>query len=139
MTILLAVGLIVPVGSQGEINSVALEVKGRKIQVELAMTEQARAKGLMYRNSLCSNCGMLFVFPAADKWAFWSKNTPLALSVAFVDRAGRIRQIVDMEANSMENHVSNYDVTYALEMKRGWFADNGIAVGQIVSGLTILK
>lgn len=136
LLILLLLGcMIAPFSSWAARNTVELSVRGKAIQAELAQTEQARAKGLMHRKRLCENCGMLFIFPSADKWAFWSKNTPLALSVAFVDGRGRIMQIVDMEPNSTENHVTEYDVIYALEMSRGWFAINGIATGDNVDGL----
>ncbi|MDD4928542.1 MAG: DUF192 domain-containing protein [Gallionella sp.] len=105
------------------------------IQAELAMTEQSRARGLMHRRVLCDDCGMLFVFPSADKWAFWSKNTPLALSVAFIDSAGHIVQITDMKPESTETHAADRDVIYALEMKLGWFSRNGIATGVNIKGL----
>jgi len=127
--------MIAPLSSWAARNTLELSVHGKVIQAELALTEQARAKGLMHRRKLCGNCGMLFVFPVADKWAFWSKNTPLALSVAFVDGMGRIVQIVDMEPDSTENHAAGYNVIYALEMSRGWFARNGIATGDNVDGL----
>jgi uncharacterized membrane protein (UPF0127 family) len=118
--------------------TIALSVNGKVIRAELAQTVASRAKGLMFRKTLCANCGMLFVFPSSDKWSFWSKNTPLALSVAFVDGAGRIVQIVDMETQSTEDHVSKFDALYALEMKQGWFASNGIAAGYSIKGLAQL-
>jgi hypothetical protein len=112
-----------------------LSIHKHFIHAELAETEQARATGLMHRTSLCLDCGMLFVFPSADKWAFWSRNTPLALSVAFIDKAGRITQIVDMDANSDENHTSDFNVIYALEMPRGWFLKNKISAGDKLEGI----
>lgn len=127
--------LIAPISSWAEENTVELSVAGKAIQAEVALTQPARAMGLMHREALCENCGMLFVFPYADKWAFWSKNTPLALSVAFIDEAGCIVQIVDMEPNSTQSHAAGYAVIYALEMSRGWFAKNGIATGNSIDGL----
>lgn len=116
-------------------NTIELSIDDKVIQAELAQTRQERARGLMQREALCENCGMLFVFPSADKWAFWSKNTPLALSVAFVDRNGCIVQIDDMEPNSIETHAAEYQVVYALEMTRGWFARNNIEAGSSIGGL----
>jgi uncharacterized membrane protein (UPF0127 family) len=115
--------------------TIALSVNDKIIRAELAQSAESRAKGLMFRNALCANCGMLFVFPFSDKWSFWSKNTPLALSVAFIDGAGRIVQIIDMEAESTEDHVSQFDALYALEMERGWFASHGIVAGHTIKGL----
>ena len=115
--------------------SIVLSVNGNVIRAELAQSVESRAKGFMFRKTLCANCGMLFAFPSSDKWSFWSKNTPLALSVAYVDGAGRIVQIVDMEAQSTEDHVSKFAALYALEMERGWFASHGIAAGHTIKGL----
>ncbi len=120
-------------GVAGEM--IALSVNGNLIHAELALSAQSRENGLMHRKAVCAHCGMLFVFPSSDKWSFWSKNTPLALSVAFIDRAGRIVQIVDMDADSTDNHTSNFDALYALEMKRGWFASHHVAAGHAIKGL----
>lgn len=118
--------------------TIALSVNDEIIRAELAQSVASRATGLMLRKALCANCGMLFVFPSSDKWSFWSKNTPLALSVAFIDGAGRIVQIIDMEAESTEDHVSQFDALYALEMERGWFARHGIVAGYTIKGLAQL-
>ncbi len=112
-----------------------LVVRGNIIHAELATTERARSDGLMYRENLCGNCGMLFVFPSADKWAFWSKNTFLALSVAFIADTGKIVQIIDMEPESERVHTSDFDVVYALEMPQGWFARHGVERGDRLDGI----
>ena len=133
--ILLGSSVVMPVQCRADGNMIELSIDDKVIQAELAQTRQERTKGLMHRESLCENCGMLFVFPTADKWSFWSKNTPLALSVAFVDGSGRIVQIVDMEPNSIETHQAAYQAVYALEMARGWFARNSIKAGSNIEGL----
>ncbi|MFA6971026.1 MAG: DUF192 domain-containing protein [Gallionella sp.] len=111
-----------------------LSIGTHVISAELAMTNASRAQGLMHRRQLCANCGMLFVFPSEDKWSFWSKNTPLALSVAFIDKSGGIIGISDMEPDSLDIHTSPGNVVYALEMPRGWFSKNNIRVGNSFSG-----
>lgn len=121
-----------PSWAAGEIQ---LSINSRPIQAELALTEAERATGLMYRRSLCGNCGMLFVFPYAGQWSFWTKNTPLPLSLAFLDANGVVRQLVDMEPESTESHRAADEVVYALEMQQGWFARNGVKVGDNVAGL----
>jgi len=65
--------------------------------VEVARTEAQRERGLMHRRSLGSREGMLFVFDADQRLAFWMKDTPGALSIAFLSPEGRILQIEDME------------------------------------------
>jgi uncharacterized membrane protein (UPF0127 family) len=76
--------------------------------------------------------GMLFVYERQDWLSFWMKNTPLPLSIAFIDKDGKIVDIQDMESFSLDTHTSAYPARYALEMNRGWFAKEGIKAGDLV-------
>ena len=107
-----------------------LSIGTHVISTELATTDSSREHGLMHRRKLCTNCGMLFIFPVEDRWAFWSKNTPLALSVAFIDNNGVIISISDMSPDSLDIYTSPQNVAYALEMPRGWFSQHKIKNGE---------
>lgn len=113
-----------------------LTIGENKLVVEVASTPQARETGLMNRFSLQQDHGMLFVFEAPQPLAFWMKNTYIPLSVAFVDRNGRITNIEDMRPQDESTHWSNGAALYAIEMRQGWFAAKGIAPGDVVGGLT---
>jgi uncharacterized membrane protein (UPF0127 family) len=115
--------------------TVALTVKGHAISVAVAATADLREKGLMGRDKLNENEGMLFVFPQAGRHAMWMKNTPLPLSVAFIDWRGRIVNIAEMTPYSLEEHAAKTDALYALEMRGGWFHHHGVAPGDRVHGL----
>ncbi len=112
-----------------------LTIGPHSIRAEIANTSHSRHRGLMHVHKLCSNCGMLFVFPKAGKHSFWMKDTPLSLSVAFVASDGRILNILDMEAFTLQSHSSQGDALYALEMNKGWFAAHGIKPLQHIQGL----
>ena len=75
---------------------------------------------------------MLFVFDREEPLSFWMKNTRLPLSIAFIDKGGRIVDIQDMEPFSLESHTSTHPARYALEMNQGWFEREGIKVGHLV-------
>ncbi|HMA31948.1 MAG TPA: DUF192 domain-containing protein [Casimicrobiaceae bacterium] len=113
-----------------------LTIRGHRLVVEVAATEQTRETGLMNRFSLQADHGMLFVFEAPQPLAFWMKNTYVPLSVAFVDGGGRILNIEDMRPLDLSTHWSAGPALYAIEMKQGWFADKGIGPGDVVQGLT---
>jgi uncharacterized membrane protein (UPF0127 family) len=72
---------------------------------------------------------MLFVFPGDQRVSFWMKDTPLPLSIAFIDRRGIIRQIDDMEPFSLRRISSQNAIRYVLEVNQGRFAQLGISVG----------
>ena len=103
-----------------------------RVQAEIADTPQSRERGLMQRTQLCANCGMLFVFEKAAQHGFWMKNTPLPLSIAFINADGIILNIAEMQPHSTAIHHAKGNALYALEMNRGWFAKRRIKHGQVV-------
>ncbi|HVL56643.1 MAG TPA: DUF192 domain-containing protein [Burkholderiaceae bacterium] len=103
------------------------------IRAEVADTPATRAIGLMLRERLGPNEGMLFVFQHKAPQCFWMKNTLIPLSIAFIDDDGRIANIADMQPHSEDSHCSAKPVRFALEMDQGWFARRGIAAGNQLS------
>ena len=89
----------------------------------------------MHRTALQPDHGMLFVFSRPESQCFWMKNTPLPLTIAFIDIHGTITSTADMQANSLQPHCSITPVQYALEMEQGWFARHGAGVGTRLEGL----
>lgn len=81
--------------------------------------------------------GMLFVFPADRVRCLWMRDTPLSLSAAFLDAAGRIVEFMELPALSDEIRCAGQPARYVLEVHRGWFADAGVDVGDTVSGLAL--
>ena len=112
-----------------------LKIKGHPIRVEVANTPQTRQTGLMFRNTLSENQGMVFVYEVEDLHAMWMKNTLIPLSVAFIDRRGRIINIEDMEPQSEDTHMAAAPAAYSIEMNQGWFKKLGIKKGDLVQGL----
>ncbi len=112
-----------------------VKVAGHALRVEVAATIEQRMKGLMFREKLGANDGMLFVFDEPGYHAMWMKNTPLPLSVAFVDGAGAILNILDMEPHTLDQHAAAGPAVYAIETNKGWFAKRRIKAGDKVAGL----
>ncbi len=119
---------------------VQLTIKGKKIRAEVARTEEEKSRGLMFRDKLGPDEGMLFIYEREEFLSFWMKNTPLPLSIAFIDPRGKIVDIQDMEPFNLRTHTSSRPALYALEMNKGWFRKNGIRVGDVVQmPLSLLK
>ena len=79
--------------------------------------------------------GMLFIFDDPGYYAMWMKNTLIPLSVAFVDRAGMILNIEDMEPQTLDTHLAAGPALYAIETNKGWFAAHHVKAGDTVTGL----
>ena len=118
-----------------ELPTVPLTINGFKLTVEVARTSEQQMTGLMYRFSLKPDHGMVFVFERSEPRAFWMKNTYIPLSIAFVAADGRIVNIDDMAPQDETTHPSSGPAMYAIEMRKGWFAERGIKAGDRVTGL----
>jgi hypothetical protein len=109
------------------------------ITAEAATTTQSRTIGLMHRERLGPNSGMLFVFEDKAQQCFWMRNTIVPLTIAFIEDDGTILQLTDMAPKSEASHCSQRPVRYALEMEQGWFGKRGMAPGARVGGLPSLS
>jgi uncharacterized protein len=105
------------------------------IDAELAQSAEEREIGLMFRPSMATNAGMIFVFEQPDQQCFWMKNTLIPLDVAFIGDDGAIVNIDQMKPQTLDSHCSAKPVRYVLEMNDGWFAKRGIKAGQKLKGL----
>ncbi|WP_424192491.1 DUF192 domain-containing protein [Ampullimonas aquatilis] len=118
-----------------ELPTKQLNVGIHLIQAEVAQTYAQRAKGLMFRETMGSNQGMVFVFDKKEASCMWMKNTLIPLSVAFLDDDGTILNIEDMQPQTETNHCARAPMRYALEMNLGWFKNKGIKSGSKIAGL----
>jgi uncharacterized membrane protein (UPF0127 family) len=104
------------------------------IRAELAQSPREHSIGLMFRKTLPTNDGMLFVFDQPGQQCFWMKNTLLPLSVAFISDDGSITNIEAMKPLTLDSHCSTREVRFVLEMNDGWFAARGIKPGMKIQG-----
>jgi uncharacterized protein len=103
------------------------------ISVEVARTDKEHTYGLMYRDAMGENDGMLFIFDADGYRNFWMKNTRMALSIAYISSNGTINEIYEMKPLDVSiTYPSAFPCRYALEMNKGWFAKKGIKPGSKV-------
>ncbi|MBP7566948.1 MAG: DUF192 domain-containing protein [Burkholderiaceae bacterium] len=104
------------------------------IDAQVARTPDQQATGLMFRQDMPINEGMLFVFDQPRPQCFWMKNTLIPLTAAFVDDDGTIVNLADMQPLSTASHCSTRPVRYVLEMNQGWFARKGLKAGFRLGG-----
>lgn len=124
---------------QPRLPMVELQAGLHRIRAELADEPALRMKGLMMRERLGQNEGMLFAFADKAIHCFWMRNTLIPLSIAFLDDEGAIVNIADMSPKSDQSHCPAQPVRFALEMDRGWFAARGLGAGSKLSSPTVFK
>jgi hypothetical protein len=116
-----------------------VKVGPHALKVELALSEEQREHGLMFRKALGRDDGMVFVFDEPAYQSMWMKNTLIPLSVAFLDGDGRILNVLDMQPQTLDTHTSAGPARYAIETNIGWFERNKVKAGDKVTGLPPLK
>lgn len=95
-----------------------LTIGSKQITVELARTATERELGLMGRDALKPDEGMLFVLPHPALFCFWMKNTSIPLSAAFLDAQGKIINLVDMQPHTTNHHCATSTALYAVEVNQ---------------------
>jgi uncharacterized membrane protein (UPF0127 family) len=103
-----------------------------ELTVELARTSAERSRGLMFREEMAEERGMLFVFAQETRTGFWMKDTKIPLSIAFIASDGMILETQDMEPLSKALHRPARAYGYALEVNQGWFGRHGLGAGDRV-------
>ena len=119
---------------QTQLPRITLNAGMHLIQAQIAQNFEQRQIGLMWRQEMPQNEGMLFVFEQAAVQCFWMRNTLLPLTAAFVADDGTIVNLADMKPQSDESHCSKKPVRFVLEMNQGWFAKRNIQAGYKLSG-----
>ena len=120
-----------PVPGFGE---VAIRVaSGPKLCALLAQSQEQHARGLMARTDLAGHIGMVFVFPGPVADTFYMRNTPMPLSIAWFDAAGRLVSATDMgpcpDKVGCPTYAAARPYRYALEVPRGGLPGLGIGPG----------
>ena len=109
-----------------------------QLTVYVARSAEERAMGLMHRRELPENEGMLFMCDSRKVLAFWMKDTPLPLSIAFLREDGTVLKVADLEPHDLEGESSGHPVRFVLEVNQGWFEERELGPGTRFCGPVFL-
>ncbi|MCR4266460.1 DUF192 domain-containing protein [Nitratireductor sp. ZSWI3] len=101
----------------------------RQFRIEIADEASERQRGLMFRQSMPDDRGMLFIFPAESRQGFWMQNTPLPLDLLFIGADGVVRAIGKGVPFSTESISPDVESQFVLELVAGTAQKSGIEVG----------
>jgi uncharacterized membrane protein (UPF0127 family) len=107
-----------------------------QLQVEVAQSAAAQQRGLMYRQSLGKDSGMLFIFDEQEPLTFWMKNTMIPLDILFVSSELVIVDITTMQPCTFDPcpvYTSRRPAKYAVEVNAGYVRTHAIKIGDTVS------
>jgi uncharacterized membrane protein (UPF0127 family) len=105
------------------------------LNIEVPDTPTKFKLGLMFRESLEEDSGMLFIFEEVGQRFFHMKDTKIPLDIAFVKEDGTIESIKELDPYNILPVASEGEVLYALEVNRGWFTEHNVKVGDTVINL----
>jgi uncharacterized membrane protein (UPF0127 family) len=132
---LLVAACLFPAGceeSPAGISVVKMRIGKQTYNLEVARTETQQEKGLMKRDSMPDDHGMIFVFPDEEMRSFWMKNTRFPLDILFVGAGGKVVSIHQMRAYDESNTSSDLPAQYAIELNKGQAGASGVKVGDVL-------
>lgn len=124
-----------PTATSSPANQVVVAQDGATatVSVEIASTFDQREIGLMNRQSLPEDAGMLFLFRSDVQYGFWMKNTYVPLDIAFIDASGTVVQVFAAKPLDETVLVPSKQYRYVLEVNQGWFTRHGLSAGAKVT------
>lgn len=135
--ILMAGGLIgsyfAPVGcqanAQSDLPTVKMPLGSKTFTLEVAATNASRELGLMHRDSMPGDRGMIFIFPDEDHRSFWMKNTRIPLDIIYMDAGGAVVSVKPMKPYDLSAVRSDKPAKYAVELNKGMAEKAGVKAG----------
>ena len=119
--------------SASGLRTVKMPIGSKTYTLEVADTIATREHGLMERDSMPADHGMIFVFPDVAERGFWMKHTRFPLEILYVDENGRVVHWATMQPYDLTNIPSNGAAKYAIELNVGSVKDSGVKVGDTLS------
>ncbi len=124
---------LLPKQAQPKLQTMKIYLGAETLDAELALNDQERMTGMMFRTNILETDAMLFVLPEPQRASFWMKNCPESISAAYVTPDGTIQEIHHLEKNDTNGVVAaRDDIQFVLETKDGWFTRHNINPGTVI-------
>lgn len=108
----------------------AIKVGPRTVQMQVALHPAEQQTGLMFRQAMGAEEGMVFVFDQPQQMSFWMRNTPLPLDIGYFDTEGVLKEVYPLYPHDERSVASRArNLQFALEMNQGWYRSAGVKPG----------
>jgi hypothetical protein len=112
--------------------TVKMQIGSRAFTIEIAKTHAEQEKGLMKRDGMPEDHGMIFLMADEEVQSFWMKDTRFPLDILFLNNGGKIVSIHQMQAYDEKNTSSDFPARYAIELNKGIASKAGVKVGDVI-------
>jgi uncharacterized membrane protein (UPF0127 family) len=112
--------------------TVAMTIAKKEYKLEIAADGASREHGLMFRESMADDHGMIFIFPKADRWSFWMKNTLIPLDLIWADESGKIVDTTTLQPKDETAYTPRRKAIYVIELNAGAIKKLGIKPGDML-------
>jgi uncharacterized membrane protein (UPF0127 family) len=117
----------------------AITVGDHRVRLQLAIFPGEMQQGLMYRQTMAEDEGMLFVYDRSQQMSFWMRNTDLPLDIGFFDAGGELKEVYPLHPRDERPVQSLGPRQFALEMNQGWFGRAGVKPGATLDRAALAK
>lgn len=118
--------------SPANLPTVKMRIGSRTYVLEVARTHEQQETGLMKRDSMPEDHGMIFVFPSERILSFWMKDTRIPLDIVFLNSSGRVVSIHQMKPYDESSTSSDAPARYAIELNKGQATAAGVKPGDVL-------
>ena len=120
-------------GPNSGLPTVDMQIGSQTYTLEIANTDATRQRGLMERDSVPADHGMIFVFPDEQRLGFYMRNTRIPLDIIFLNANGVVVSIKQMRAYDVSTTYADKPAKWAIELNQGEAAASGLKVGDQLS------
>jgi uncharacterized protein len=115
------------------LHTVRMPIGSKTFTLEIANTEETMARGLMHRDSMPADHGMIFVFDNEEPRSFWMRNTRIPLDIIYLDTGGKVVSVKSMKPYDETPVSSDGPARYAIELNMGAATEAGVKKGDVLS------
>ncbi len=115
------------------LDTVRMQVGSKTYTLEIAETNVQRVRGLMERDTMPRDRGMIFLFPSDRTEGFWMKNTRIPLDILYIDQAGKVVSVRQMKPYDLSSYNPDGPYRYAIELNAGQAQQAGVAAGSVIA------